>query len=61
MYWRERRLREGLYTDGKNVYEATYRYQDGRYVSSYVAAIQYLNQNDQKWNASPIDIGRIPQ
>jgi hypothetical protein len=32
MFWRERRLREGLYTDGKSVYEATYRYQDGRYV-----------------------------
>ena len=30
MYWRERRLRPGLYTDGQNVYEASYRYADGR-------------------------------
>merc|ERR1711862_280977 len=30
MYWRERRLREGLYTDGNNVYESSYRYRDGR-------------------------------
>lgn len=30
MYWRERRLRSGLYTDGRTVYEATYRYRDGR-------------------------------
>ena len=29
-YWRERRLRPGLYTDGKTVFEATYRYGDGR-------------------------------
>jgi hypothetical protein len=30
MYWRERRLRPGMYTDGANVYEASYRYGDGR-------------------------------
>lgn len=30
MYWRERRLRPGLYTDGSSVYEASYRYRDGR-------------------------------
>lgn len=30
MYWRERRLRPGLYTDGNMVYEASYRYRDGR-------------------------------
>jgi hypothetical protein len=30
MYWRERRLRPGLYTDGASVYEASYRYRDGR-------------------------------
>ncbi|CAB9504418.1 expressed unknown protein [Seminavis robusta] len=30
MYWRERRVRPGLYTDGNNVYEATYRYRDGK-------------------------------
>lgn len=30
MYWRERRLRSGLYTDGASVYEASYRYADGR-------------------------------
>lgn len=30
MFWRERRLRPGLYTDGQSVYEASYRYRDGR-------------------------------
>jgi hypothetical protein len=30
MYWRERRLNPGLYTDGSIVYEASYRYRDGR-------------------------------
>eukprot|EP00523_Entomoneis_sp_CCMP467_P004357 CAMPEP_0168745688 /NCGR_PEP_ID=MMETSP0724-20121128/14751_1 /TAXON_ID=265536 /ORGANISM="Amphiprora sp., Strain CCMP467" /LENGTH=344 /DNA_ID=CAMNT_0008793417 /DNA_START=26 /DNA_END=1060 /DNA_ORIENTATION=- len=30
MYWRERRMRPGLYTDGQTVYEASYRYKDGR-------------------------------
>lgn len=30
MYWRERRLRPGIYTDGFMVYESSYRYKDGR-------------------------------
>jgi hypothetical protein len=30
MYWRERRLEPGLYTDGASVYESSYRYSDGR-------------------------------
>jgi hypothetical protein len=30
MYWRERRVRPGLYTDGASVYESSYRYSDGR-------------------------------
>lgn len=30
MYWRERRLPPGLYTDGEMVYQASYRYRDGR-------------------------------
>lgn len=30
MFWRERRLRPGLYTDGQTVYESSYRYRDGR-------------------------------
>jgi hypothetical protein len=30
MYWRERRLKAGLYTDGVSVYETSYRYSDGR-------------------------------
>jgi len=29
-YWRERRLRPGMYTDGETVYESSYRYRDGR-------------------------------
>jgi len=28
-YWRERRLRPGIYTDGTTVYESVYRYRDG--------------------------------
>jgi hypothetical protein len=30
MYWRERRLPPGIYTDGSLVYQTTYRYRDGR-------------------------------
>eukprot|EP00540_Astrosyne_radiata_P007889 CAMPEP_0116836314 /NCGR_PEP_ID=MMETSP0418-20121206/8027_1 /TAXON_ID=1158023 /ORGANISM="Astrosyne radiata, Strain 13vi08-1A" /LENGTH=253 /DNA_ID=CAMNT_0004466069 /DNA_START=267 /DNA_END=1028 /DNA_ORIENTATION=- len=30
MFWRERRLSPGIYTDGVRVYETTYRYHDGR-------------------------------
>ena len=30
MYWRERRLRPGVFTDGVNVYETEYRYRDGK-------------------------------
>jgi hypothetical protein len=30
MYWRERRLPSGLYSDGNMVYETSYRYRDGR-------------------------------
>jgi hypothetical protein len=30
MYWRERRLRPGIYTDGQWVFETSYRYKDGR-------------------------------
>ena len=30
MYWRERRLPSGVYTDGTSVFETTYRYKDGR-------------------------------
>ena len=30
MYWRERRLRPGMYTDGADVYKSSYRYMDGR-------------------------------
>jgi len=30
MYWRERRLTPGIYTDGRAVYESAYRYRDGK-------------------------------
>jgi len=30
MFWRERRIRSGIYTDGQNVFESTYRYIEGR-------------------------------
>jgi len=40
MYWRERRLRPGLYTDGDNVYKASYRYRDGRNGMHRVTSLQ---------------------
>lgn len=40
MYWRERRLRPGLYTDGVSVYESSYRYEDGRNGMHRVSAFQ---------------------
>jgi len=30
MYWRERRVRPGVFTDGATVYETAYRYKDGK-------------------------------
>ena len=30
MYWRQRRLTPGVYTDGENVYETIYHYGEGR-------------------------------
>lgn len=40
MYWRERRLRPGLYTDGSSVYESSYRYSDGRNGMHRVSGLQ---------------------
>jgi hypothetical protein len=49
MYWRERRLRPGLYTDGKSVYETSYRYRDGRNGMHRVSALQqYLESKSVK-------------
>ena len=41
MYWRERRLRPGVYTDGTSVFETTYRYKDGR---NGIRKVRTLNQ-----------------
>ena len=30
MYWRQRRLSPGIYTDGEKVYETSYHYAEGR-------------------------------
>ena len=30
MYWREKRLKQGLYTDGESIYESVYRYTEGK-------------------------------
>ena len=30
MYWRQRRLSPGIFTDGNKVYETTYHYSEGR-------------------------------
>ena len=49
MYWRERRLRPGLYTDGVSVYEASYRYADGRNGMHRVSGFtQFLNSRSIK-------------
>ena len=40
MYWRERRLQPGLYTDGVSVYESSYRYGDGRNGMCRVSGLQ---------------------
>ena len=46
MYWRERRLRPGLYTDGQAVYESSYRYSDGRNGMYRKSTLQqYLDSN----------------
>lgn len=42
MYWRERRLPNGLYTDGNTVYEASYRYRDGRNGMHRISSLQQL-------------------
>jgi hypothetical protein len=41
-YWRERRLPPGMYTDGKTVCEASYRYRDGRNGMSRISSLQQL-------------------
>lgn len=44
MYWRERRLPPGTYTDGSTVYESSYRYRDGRNGMRRVSSFdQFLN------------------
>ena len=45
-YWRERRLRPGMYTDGETVFEASYRYRDGRNGMHKVSTLkQFLSSN----------------
>jgi len=48
-YHRERRLRPGWYTDGRTVYEATYRYRDGR------NGLRRKSSLEQFWNATTVD------
>lgn len=49
MYWRERRVQPGLYTDGVSVYESSYRYNDGRNGMYRVSAFgQFLNSKTIK-------------
>ena len=49
MYWRERRLPDGLYTDGNTVYENCYRYRDGR------NGIRRVSTVDQFMNSKAVD------
>jgi len=49
MYWRERRLPDGLYTDGNTVYENCYRYRDGR------NGMRRLSTLDQFMNSKAVD------
>jgi hypothetical protein len=49
MYWRERRLRPGLYTDGQSVYATSYRYRDGRNGIRALSSLQnYFKRNGSK-------------
>jgi hypothetical protein len=55
MYWRERRLRPGMYTDGNMVYENSYRYRDGRNGMRQLSSFdKYLGSKaiDQKQKAN---------
>ncbi|GKY97714.1 hypothetical protein MPSEU_000729600 [Mayamaea pseudoterrestris] len=52
MYWRERRVRPGLYTDGSTVYESSYRYRDGRNGMHKVSSLaSFLQRNRVKAQA----------
>ena len=46
MYWRERRLPPGLYTDGSMVYETSYRYNDGRNGMRRLTSLEQLLKSD---------------
>ena len=49
MYWRERRISPGLYTDGQSVYESSYRYRDGRNGMHKVSTLQsFVQRNKDK-------------
>ncbi len=62
MYWRERRLRPGLYTDGVSVYEASYRYHDGRNGMHRVSGFaQFLNSKSIKPDQKEKILKRIKQ
>jgi len=55
MFWRERRLhRQGLYTDGKNLYESTYRYTEGKNGMKPIANIDF-DSFLKKWDIDPAD------
>jgi hypothetical protein len=41
-FWRERRLSPGLYTDGRFVYESSYRYSDGKNGMKPVSTLETL-------------------
>jgi len=48
-FWRERRVSPGFYTDGLTVYEATYRYSDGKNTMKPVARlVTFLDSNTVK-------------
>lgn len=49
MYWRERRLPSGLYSDGNTVYETSYRYRDGR------NGMRRLSTLEQFMNSKTVD------
>eukprot|EP00978_Attheya_sp_CCMP212_P026177 scaffold85663_cov45-Attheya_sp.AAC.5 len=50
MYWRERRLSSGLYTDGSIVYETSYRYTDGKNGMKRVAPLKVMMES-KAWDA----------
>mmetsp|Transcript_15011 Transcript_15011/g.22859 ORF Transcript_15011/g.22859 Transcript_15011/m.22859 type:complete len:405 (+) Transcript_15011:121-1335(+) len=50
MFWRERRLPEGVYTDGVSFYQPSYRYSDGRNGMKKIGSIKVIARSSGNFN-----------